>query len=95
MSLGDPTRRDILQRLLNGPLTVSDIAAEYSMSLPAISKHISYLERAKLVSRQKFGRTQQISLEMQSLQTAEKYLEEFVSQWNNRITQMKKFVETE
>lgn len=50
-ALADPTRRAILARLAQGEATVNEIASPFSMSLPAISKHLKVLERAKLISR--------------------------------------------
>jgi DNA-binding transcriptional ArsR family regulator len=50
-ALADPTRRAILARLSSGDLSVSEIAAPFHMSLPAVSKHLRVLERAKLISR--------------------------------------------
>src|SRR5699024_4754288 len=50
-ALADPTRRDILLRLRNGPLTVSELATYYLMSRPAVSQHLAVLEKAGLVER--------------------------------------------
>jgi DNA-binding transcriptional ArsR family regulator len=50
-ALSDPTRRAILTMLSNGEATVTDIAAPFDMSLPAISKHLQVLEKAELISR--------------------------------------------
>jgi DNA-binding transcriptional ArsR family regulator len=56
-ALSDPTRRAMLQRLSQAPLSVGELAAPLSMSLAAASKHIKSLERAGLVSREVLGRT--------------------------------------
>jgi DNA-binding transcriptional ArsR family regulator len=50
-ALADPTRRAILARLTRGPATVTELAAPFSISGPAISKHLRVLERARLISR--------------------------------------------
>jgi DNA-binding transcriptional ArsR family regulator len=50
-ALADPTRRAILARLVNGDASVTELAGPFSMSLPAVSKHLKVLERAKLISR--------------------------------------------
>ena len=56
-ALSDPTRREILQRIkLSENLTVTDIAGAYSMSLPAVSKHLKVLEDAQLVKRKQSGK---------------------------------------
>jgi DNA-binding transcriptional ArsR family regulator len=50
-ALADPTRRAILQRLAHGEASVTDLAAPFEMTLPAVSKHLKVLEKAKLISR--------------------------------------------
>jgi DNA-binding transcriptional ArsR family regulator len=50
-ALADPTRRAILARLVQGEASVTEIAEPFSMSLPAVSKHLKVLERAGLISR--------------------------------------------
>ena len=50
-ALADPTRRAILARLARGPATVTELAAPFSISGPAVSKHLRVLERARLISR--------------------------------------------
>src|SRR5215831_7330904 len=50
-ALADPTRRAILDRLMNGEASVTELAAPFDMSLPAVSKHLKVLERAGLISR--------------------------------------------
>jgi DNA-binding transcriptional ArsR family regulator len=52
----DPTRRSILRRLTRGPMTVGDLATPFDMSQQAISKHIAYLERARLIKKRREGR---------------------------------------
>lgn len=55
-SLADPTRRDILSRLRQGELNISEVAEPYHMSLAAISKHPKILEQAQLISKRKEGK---------------------------------------
>jgi DNA-binding transcriptional ArsR family regulator len=50
-ALADPTRRAILARLTRGPATVSELASPFSISGPAVSKHLRVLERARLIAR--------------------------------------------
>ena len=50
-ALSDPTRRAILARLISGPATVTELAAPFSISGPAVSKHLRVLERARLIAR--------------------------------------------
>jgi DNA-binding transcriptional ArsR family regulator len=92
-SLSDPTRRRILERLSKKPLTVSEIAAPYKMSLVAVSKHLKVLERAKLVRRQKLGREYMIRLHPQPLKFAFKYLRIYKDQWERHLDALEKFLE--
>ena len=52
-ALADPTRRNILQRLQNGPMTAGQLAEHYPMSRPAISPHLGVLEKAGLIQRRR------------------------------------------
>ncbi len=54
-ALADPTRRAILARLAAGEATVTELAAPFAMSLPAVSKHLKVLERAGLIERGRTG----------------------------------------
>jgi DNA-binding transcriptional ArsR family regulator len=74
-SLADPTRRDILRRVSRRELTVSQISANYDMSLAAISKHLKILERAKLIAKRRNGRHHLVRAQPKSLDAAHKYLE--------------------
>ncbi len=55
-ALADPTRRSILGRLADGPATVGELAGPYRISQQAVSKHLAYLERARLVEKRREGR---------------------------------------
>jgi len=89
-SLADPTRRKILQRLTGQSLTVTEIAKPYDMSLPAISKHLRILEKARLIGRDKHGREYQIHLEPQALRTVEEYMDFYKKFWNTRLSNLEK-----
>ncbi len=62
-ALSDGTRRGILARLALGETTISELAAPYDMSLPAVSKHLGVLEKAGLIARQKDGRVHRCRLD--------------------------------
>ncbi len=55
-ALTDPTRRSILDRLAGGPATVGELAEPFRISQQAVSKHLAYLERARLVKKRREGR---------------------------------------
>ena len=73
-ALSDPTRRAMLRRLTDAPLSVGDLAAPHAMSLAAASKHIKALERAGLVRRQVKGRTHVCRLDTKPLEDADQWL---------------------
>jgi DNA-binding transcriptional ArsR family regulator len=73
-ALADPTRRAMLRRLSDAPLSVGELAAPHRMSLAAASKHIKSLERAGLVRRQVQGRTHLCRLEPTPLEGAHDWL---------------------
>lgn len=84
-ALADPTRRDILSRLRSGPLTVSELARTYPMSRPAVSQHVSVLEKAGLVARDRRSQWTDCSLEPESLDEAAAWIEQQRAEWNERF----------
>ena len=60
-ALADATRRDILRRSIGGELSVSRLAESYPMSFAAVQKHVTVLERAGLVTKERRGREQLVS----------------------------------
>ena len=80
-ALADPTRRAILARLASGEATVTELAAPFAMSQPAISKHLKVLERAGLVSRGRDRQRRPCRLEAGPLQHATDWLERYRSFW--------------
>lgn len=84
-ALADPTRRDILVRLRSGPLTVSDLAAHYPMSRPAVSQHLAVLEKAGLVARGRRAQWNDYSLAIASLDEAAAWIEQQRADWTGRF----------
>lgn len=74
-ALSDQTRRHILSKLLEGDIPIGEIAEDYRISLPAISKHIRILESAQLVHVEKIGRTRFVRIELNNLQPIQTWLE--------------------
>lgn len=93
-SLSDSTRRNILERLMDNPLTVSEIYQSYEkeMSLPAISKHLKVLENAKLVERRKEGRKYIFSLNPKNMKTAHNYIEYYSKFWTNKLDDLERYL---
>jgi DNA-binding transcriptional ArsR family regulator len=74
-ALADPTRRAILARLAEGEATVTDLAAPFAMTMPAVSKHLKVLERAGLVTRGRMAQWRPCRLEVRPLEEAVDWLE--------------------
>jgi DNA-binding transcriptional ArsR family regulator len=76
-ALADPTRREIVARLLAGDLTVSELAEPFEMSLAAVSKHIAILGNAGLVSQTREGRVKWCRLNVDAMREASVWMESF------------------
>ena len=76
-ALADPTRRAILTMLLEDDMAVTDVAAPFEMSLAAISKHLTILTRAGLISQEKRGRVKWCKLEPDALRDASIWMQSF------------------
>src|SRR5207249_9170846 len=84
-ALADPTRRAILARLASGEASVTELAAPFAMSQPAISKHLKVLERAGLVSRGRDAQRRPRRLEAKPLAEATQWLERYRRFWERRF----------
>ncbi len=73
-ALADPGRRQMLERLSEGPATVSELAKPLAMSLAAVLQHVQILEGSGLVQSRKLGRTRTCSLNAETLRTAERWI---------------------
>lgn len=91
-ALADPTRRAILQRLTQGEATVSQLAAPFAMSQPAISKHLKVLEEAGLVEAGREGRQRPRRLDPQGMEAARSFIEELASYWPDRFDRLEAFL---
>lgn len=80
-ALADPTRRAILARLASGEASVTQLAAPFAMSQPAISKHLKVLERAGLISRGREAQRRPRRLEAKRLGEATRWLERYRRIW--------------
>lgn len=89
-ALADPTRREILSRLSQGPASVGEVAAPFDMSAPAISQHLKALERAGLVTRTVQAQWRTLSLQGAALDEASAWVEEQRREWNLRLDALEK-----
>lgn len=93
-ALGDATRRGILAQLAEGESRVSDLAAPYRMSLPAISKHLHVLERAGLVRKAKDGRVVRCALAPEALKDAADWIAQYRRFWEARLDALADYLDT-
>lgn len=76
-ALADPTRRAILSSLTTGEKTVSDLAAPFEMSMPAITKHLKVLEKANLIERSKQAQYRPCRLHPEPLKDIDEWMEQY------------------
>lgn len=93
-ALGDPVRRAIVDRLVDGDATVNQIAGAFPISLQAVSKHIKVLEDAGVVSKRKEGQTRPVHLEAASLADSADWLEAHRRRLESRCTRLDELLET-
>lgn len=92
----DATRRSLLTTLVQeGPLRVTELAAQYDMSLNAISKHIKVLEGAQLVSRTTMGRVHLIKAELAPIQQLDHWFKNLRSIWDLRLDNLETLLKKE
>ena len=87
-ALADPTRRAILARLAGGEASVTEIAAPFEMTLPAVSKHLKVLERAGLIARGREAQWRPCRLQAGPLKDADDWLETYRSFWEERFDRL-------
>jgi DNA-binding transcriptional ArsR family regulator len=93
-ALADPTRRGMLARLSRAPASVSELAAPYRISLPAVMQHLHLLEASGLVRSVKKGRVRTCRLEPKALATAESWIAEQRALWEGRLDRLEDYLET-
>jgi len=93
-ALSDPTRRALVMRLAERPeLSVSELAAPFSMSLPAVMKHLDVLSDAGLVARAKTGRVVACRLDAEPMRDAFEWLNRYEKFWSTRLDRLAAFLE--
>lgn len=93
-ALADPTRRAILTRLAGGTSTVSEIAADFrdTMSLPAVTKHLKVLERAKLIQKTRDAQFRPCRIDGAALAEAASWLEPYRVLWEERFDRLEAYL---
>jgi len=92
-ALSDPTRRAILAQLAKGEIQVSEIAAPFGISLPAISKHLTVLEKANLITRHKDGRLRRCQLTAGPLESAADWIQFYRQFWQTQLDSLTRYLE--
>lgn len=94
-ALADPARRGMVERLSRGSASVSELAAPYPMSLPAIMQHLQMLESSGLVRSEKVGRVRTCSLEESALRKVEQWVASRRATWEERFDRLGEFLVAE
>jgi DNA-binding transcriptional ArsR family regulator len=92
-AISDPTRREILGILRGGRHTVGEIASNFRMSRPAISKHLRLLHAAGLVVTRKQGTASLCSLDAKPLRAVDDWLNDYETFWSESMQSLKKYME--
>jgi DNA-binding transcriptional ArsR family regulator len=87
-ALADPTRRGMVERLSRGPASVSDLAAPFAMSLPAVLQHLAVLESSGLVKSQKVGRVRTCTLDVSVMSPVEQWINARRTGWERRLDRL-------
>jgi len=93
-ALADPTRRAVLERLNEGPASMTDLAQPFSMALPSFLQHLNMLERCDLVRSQKQGRVRTYRLSPKPFHTVEHWLDRQRTLWERRLDQLDAHLKT-
>ena len=89
-ALADPTRRAILARLAQGDATVGELSAPFTISGPAISRHLQVLEAAKLIARERAGQHKRCRLIASQLKPAYAWLNHYSRFWSDALDRLDK-----
>ena len=93
-ALADPTRRAILAKLARGEATVTELAAPFDISMPAISKHLKVLQRARLISRGRDAQRRPCRLEAAPLAQAASWIDDYRRCWEERLDRLDDYLKT-
>ena len=92
-ALADPTRRAILARLSTGEASVQDLAKPFRMSLPAVSKHLKVLERARLIRRRRTAQWRPCYLEAAPLKEAADWVDQYRKFWDESFDRLDAYLQ--
>ena len=92
-ALADPTRRAIVARLATGECTVTELAAPFRMSMPAISRHLRVLEGAGLISRRREAQSRPCRLETAPLEEVAAWADRYREIWEGRLARLDTYLQ--
>ena len=87
-AIADPTRRRIISLLAKQKLTLNGVADQFSISRPAISKHVKILVECKLVNVKQMGRERYCEVKLSKLKEVSKWVEQYQAFWNNKLDKL-------
>src|SRR5208282_3042212 len=90
-ALADPTRRAMIERLTQGPASVSELKRPLGMSLPAVMQHLSVLETSGLVVSEKAGRVRTCRINLPALAEAERWIADRRLEWERRLDRLDEY----
>ena len=93
-ALADPTRRQILARLADGALSVTELAEPFKMTMPAVSKHLKVLERAGLVVRGREAQLRPARLQAEPLREVADWVEDYRRIWEESLGKLDAYLKT-
>jgi len=91
-ALGDPTRRAIVEKLSEGPISVSRLAAPLAITLAAVVQHLQILEQSGLIHTEKAGRVRTCQIEPDAFSSAEQWFADRRSVWERRLDRLAEFL---
>jgi DNA-binding transcriptional ArsR family regulator len=94
-ALGDPTRRAIVEKLSEGPLSVSSLAAPLDITVTAVAQHLQILEESGLVHTEKIGRVRTCSVERAGFRVLEQWIADRRSTWERKLDRLGEFLAEE
>jgi len=94
-ALADPTRRAMVEKLSEGPISVSRLAAPLAITLAAVVQHLQILEQSGLIRTQKTGRVRTCRMEPDALSAAERWIADRRSMWERRLDALGRFLAEE
>jgi DNA-binding transcriptional ArsR family regulator len=93
-ALADPTRRAILARLASGQASVTELAAPFQMTMPAVSKHLKVLERAGLIARGREAQWRPCRLEGEALRDVADWMEQYRRFWDESFDRLDGYLQS-